>query len=130
MEALIIAGMVAVFSWASTKEEIFKDIREECFKKWCKNKNLPYLVRKVCYIPTCEYCFSFWFTLSMCFVFQHQLCYNDWRGHILAHGVTWGLAVLYMSIYQRIRVDIRLDQVTANKVDQSAKKNFGEYNGR
>jgi hypothetical protein len=118
MEAIIIGAMVAVFSWAATKEEVFSDLRKNYFQPWCKDHTLPYLVRKVCYIPTCEYCFSFWFTLLMMLVFRHQVWYDDWRGYVLAHGVTWASAVLYMSIYQRIRVDIRYEQVKANNEEK------------
>lgn len=121
---LLIAAMVAVFSWAATKEEIFKDLRTHYFEKWCKDQRLPYIIRKICYIPTCEYCFSFWFTVLVTILFRHKLNYDDYigyhdcRSYILAHGVTWAIAVLYMSIYQLIRVDIRHAQAKADREKQ------------
>lgn len=116
--AFLVAAMVAVYSWAMAKEEVFKEFRDGICKPATKNGQLPFLLRKLCYIPTCEYCFSFWFTVLILLVFQYQVWYDDWRGYLLAHGLTWAVAVGYMSIYQLIRVDIRITQAKADKEQQ------------
>lgn len=113
MDILIIASAVAVVSWTIAKEEIFSEIRNNYCKPCIENENAPYLVRKCAYMPTCEYCCSFWVTLLSVFIFHQQTLFTDWRGYLLGHLVTWAVAVAYMSIYQLVRVDIRVEQKIA-----------------
>lgn len=101
---LSIAAMGAVFSWAMSKEEVFKDYRE-CYT--VAKGGLPTFLRYVGYIPTCEYCFSFWFLVLLCGVFRPQLCHPGWRGYVLAHGVCWAMCVTMMTVYQLVRTLIR-----------------------
>jgi hypothetical protein len=89
------------------KEEVSKEYRE-----WYAEQkgHLSGFLRKMGYMPTCEYCFSFWFILLLCMCFSPRLYYEDWRGYVLAHGVSWALCVSEMTVYQMARVCIRKHQ--------------------
>lgn len=104
MDILLIAAMGAVYSWAMSKEEVLKEYRE-----WYSDAKgrLPTLLKYVGYIPTCEYCFSFWFLLLLCMVFTPKLYYEGWRGYVLAHGVCWAVCVTMMSGYRLLQTLIR-----------------------
>jgi len=104
MELLAIASMAAVYSWAMCKEEVFQEYRDwysERHTRWSR------LLQKLGYIPTCEYCFSFWFLVMLCMIFKPSVHYAGWRGYILAHGVIWGITVIILSLYQLLRTAIR-----------------------
>lgn len=104
------AVAVAVSAWCIAKEEIFKPLRDFC-EKLMADRTRSLMVRKLAYMPTCEYCCSFWVTLFFMLVFRTGLCFPDPRGLLLAHFVTWGLAVFYMALFQLTRVEIRHEQV-------------------
>jgi hypothetical protein len=109
VEPFVVAGGVAVSAWALAKEQILREFREAC-ERSSKNHQCSWFVRKGSYIPTCEYCNSFWITLVALLFLQYQVLWDDWRGYVLAQFFTWSLAVAYMSIYQLLRVDIRHGQ--------------------
>lgn len=115
----VIAGAVAVSAWTIAKEEIFRELRE-----WCKQINqggkLPWVICKAAYIPTCEYCCSFWVTLVAVYVLQYTVIWTEWRGSVLAQLFTWSLAVAYMAVFQYFRVEIRRDGIEADVIDQTS----------
>lgn len=124
MEVIWIAGAVALIAWTQAKEEIASEFRD-----WLKNKSeaAPSIVsRKLAYMLTCEFCFSFWLSLLSLPVFRHHVAYDDWRGVVLALFATWGIANIYMTGYSRFRVEIRKDQIEIKK--EEAKMENGVAN--
>ena len=117
---LILAVPVAWVAWTVTKEEVFRELREYCE---CRSKTCRRLVqRKFFYLFTCEYCFSHWAALGFQLVFGLKLAFDDWRGYLVGFaGLVW-TANVYMSLYQRIRVDIRKERAVANHAERGGRQ--------
>ncbi len=108
--------VVASIAWTVTQEEIFREWQEYC-KDQCDNcQSLPQ--RKFFYVFTCEYCFSHWVTILILFLTGFQLLIEDWRGYILAFFVIPWLANQLMSIYRRLRVGIKHENLLAKEVEE------------
>lgn len=105
----LLAIPVACIAWTVTHEEVFKEPREFC-EKWSKEgKSL--LVRKFFYLFTCEYCFSHYVTIAMLIFSGYKLLLADWRGYVIAgFSIVW-LANIYMSIFARIRIEIKKEKI-------------------
>lgn len=113
MQVFWISALVAVIAWTQVKEEITRELREWLKGKSQSARTLP--VRKLAYMLTCEFCFSFWVSLLALIVFRHRVGYDDWRGLLLAQFVTWAIANVYMTGYSIFRIDIRKDQIEIKK---------------
>ena len=120
---LLVLGLpIATVAWTVTHEEIFRELREYCEEgsKACRSL----LARKFFYVFTCEYCFSHWVTLLTLFVTGYRLLLDDWRGSGIAFFALVGVANMYMSLFGRLRVDIRHERVEiAVKEEQLADLN-------
>ena len=110
---LVIASAVASISWTITQEEIFREPREFCAERSKAAKS--FLVRKLFYIPTCEFCLSFWVGLVMIFITGFRLIFEDWRGYLLSFFVTAWTANQLMSLFRRMRVEIKKENAIAEK---------------
>jgi hypothetical protein len=65
------------------------------------------VARKFFYLFTCEYCFSHYVTILALVLTRFTLLLPDWRGYILAgFSLVW-VANSYMSLFGRLRLDIR-----------------------
>ncbi len=108
--ALFILPMaIASIAWTVTHEEFFREWRE-----WCKGKNSTcrrLYEKKFFYVFGCEYCFSHYVTALTLVVTRFHLVYDDWRGYFVAGFALVWIANVYMSIYGRIRLDIRRERV-------------------
>jgi hypothetical protein len=75
---------------------------------------------------TCEYCFSHYLAAIFVAIAQYKLLFSDWRGYLIGWlAIVW-IANQYMSIYNRMRLDIkteRLEGEIKEEVAASAKKN-------
>jgi len=108
----VLAVPVAWAAWTVTREEVFREAREYCATRSKDCRRL--LHRKFFYLFTCEYCFSHWVALGFQFVFRFQMAFDDWRGYLVGYvGLVW-VANVYMSLYQRLRVEIRKDRAAAD----------------
>ncbi len=114
---LMLALPVACASWTVTHEEVFREPRDYCKKQSERAKRLP--VRKAFYLFTCEYCFSHYVTALALILFNFQLLYAGWRGYLVAWFATVWVANFYMSLYNRLRLDIKHENV-AIAVEQVA----------
>ncbi len=105
----LLAIPVACIAWTVTHEEVFKEPREFC-EKWSKEgKSL--LVRKFFYLFTCEYCFSHYVTIAMLIFSGYKLLLADWRGYVIAgFSIVW-VANIYMSVFARIRMEIKKEKI-------------------
>lgn len=108
--------VVASVAWTVTQEEIFREPREFCAEKSETCKSI--LERKFFYVFTCEYCFSHWVTLFFLLLTGFQLLLDDFRGYILAFFAIPWLANQFMSIYRRLRVGIKVENLQAKVVEE------------
>src|SRR5688572_10565884 len=102
---VILSMVVACISWTVTQEEIFREWRDRFEEKSKTGRSL--LQRKFYYVFTCEYCFSHWVTILLLIFTQFKLLIDDLRGYIIAFFVVTWVANLWMSLYRRLRVDIK-----------------------
>jgi hypothetical protein len=107
----ILAIPVACVAWTVTHEEILREPREYCanHSESCRH----WVQRKFFYAFTCEYCFSHYVALACVLLTRFHLLLDDWRGGVIAWLALVWIANQYMSIYNRIRVDIRAERSRA-----------------
>ncbi len=107
---LLILGIpVACIAWTVTHEEVFREPRQYCQRECAESRSL--LRRKFFYLFTCEYCFSHYVAAGMLVIVRYKLLYQDWRGYFVAFFALVWVANQYMSIYNRLRLDIKHEQV-------------------
>ncbi len=112
---IILSMIVASIAWTVTQEEIFKEWHEYCEDRCDNCESLP--KRKFFYVFTCEYCFSHWTTILVLLLTGFQLLIEDWRGYVLAFFAIPWLANQMMSVYRRLRVDIKHENLKAEEVE-------------
>lgn len=107
----VLAIPVACVAWTVTHEEVFREPREHCARR---SRECPSIFkRKFFYLFTCEYCFSHYVALFFIGLTQFQLLFADWRGYVIAlFSLVW-IANQYMSLYNRLRLDIRTERTEA-----------------
>jgi hypothetical protein len=106
---MILSIPVACVSWTITHEEVFREPREYCLRQSKFARSLPR--REFFYVLTCEYCFSHYFATLFLIITRFKLLYTDWRGYLVALFALVWVANQYMSIYNRLRLDIKHEQV-------------------
>ena len=113
---LILPIPIASISWTVTHEEIFREMRDYCTDRSQACRTL--LERKFFYVLTCEYCFSHWVTLGFVVMTGFRLLLDDWRGYVIGYFGLTAVANLYMSLYGRLRVDIKAENVQIEAVQE------------
>ena len=114
---------IACVAWTVTHEEVFREPREYCQRRSqdCRR----WYERKFFYLFICEYCFSHYIAAAFLIITQFKLLYSDWRGYLIAWlSLVW-IANQYMSVYNRLRLDIkteRLEGEIKEEVAEAAKK--------
>lgn len=116
---LLLSIPVACIAWTITHEEVFREPRE-CCQRLSQQARTPVL-RKFFYLFTCEYCFSHYVAGFMLLLTRFKLLYMDWRGYVVALFALVWVANQYMSIYNRLRLDIKHEQVQI-KVEEKMKE--------
>jgi hypothetical protein len=121
---LVLAIPIASISWTVTHEEIVREPREWCLRR--SRASRTWLLRKIFYVATCEYCFSHWVTLAFLALTRFQLIYTGWLGYVVAgFSLVW-IANLYMSFFARLRLEIREERL---EVEQAEKEIKNSVNG-
>ena len=113
---LMLALPIACASWTVTHEEVFREPREFCKKMSEDCRRLPQ--RKFFYLFTCEYCFSHYVTAFFLFVTRFTMLYTGWRGYLIAWFALVWIANVYMSIFNRLRLEIKHENVVIKKEEQ------------
>ncbi len=109
---LVMLGFaVASVAWTVTQEEIFREPREWCHER--SKHSTRFFEKKFFYVFTCEYCFSHWVTIFFLIVTGFKLIFDDWRGYLIAFFVTAWTANQFMSLYRRLRVGIKQENLLA-----------------
>jgi hypothetical protein len=105
----LLALPIACVAWTVTHEEVFREPRE-----WCKNRSekcRPLAARKFFYLFTCEYCFSHYVAAFFLLITQFQMLYDGWRGYLISWFALVWVANIYMSFFNRLRLDIKHENV-------------------
>jgi len=106
---------IACIAWTVTHEEVFREPRDYCVRK---SQNCRRLVeRKFYYLFTCEYCFSHYVTVFFLVVTRYKLLYTDWRGYLIGGFALVWVANQYMSLFGRLRLDIKRERVEIKQVE-------------
>jgi hypothetical protein len=113
----VLALSVATIAWTVTHEEIFREPRDWAAR--LSREGRTYLTRKFFYICTCEYCFSHYVAAgAVGLTGFRMLILDDWRGYAIAGFALVAVANLYMSLYGRLRVDIKSEGLEAKVKEQ------------
>jgi len=113
---LVLSIPVACVAWTVTHEDVFREPRQYCHEKSVRSRGL--LRRKFFYLFTCEYCFSHYVAAAFLIVTRYKLLFPGWRGYIVAFFSLVWVANQYMSIYNRLRLDIKHEQVEIKADEQ------------
>lgn len=117
----ILAIPVACIAWTVTHEELFRGTREYCQGRSKTDRSAA--GRKFFYLFTCEYCFSHYVALLVALATGFRMLIPDWRGYVISvFSLVW-VANAYMSVHNRIRVDIRSERADA-EIKETTKKNI------
>lgn len=123
---LLLSLPVACVAWTVTHEEVFREPREFCKEK---SENAPALPqRKFFYLFTCEYCFSHYVAAFALLLFHFRLVFVGWRGYAVSWFALVWIANIYMSLFNRLRLDIKHENVSI-AVDQTALPNNEQKSG-
>ena len=109
----LLAIPIACIAWTVTHEQIFHEFHAYCEKRSKKGKSL--FAKKFFYLFTCEYCFSHYVTALILILAPYKLLSTNWFGYILAGFALVGIANVYMSLFARVRVDLKLVRKEAEK---------------
>jgi len=114
---LLLAIPVACVAWTVTHEEVFREPREYCVEQTKRAATLPR--RKFFYLFTCEYCFSHYISAIFLAITRFHMLYQGWRGYLVALFALVWVANQYMSIYNRLRLDIKHEnlEIKAQETD-------------
>lgn len=110
---LVLALPVATVSWTVTHEELFREPRDWCKTRSERSRSL--VVRKFFYLFTCEYCFSHYVAAGAVMTTGYRLLLPDWRGVAIAWLALVAIANVYMSLFNRLRVDIKSERLDAEE---------------
>ncbi len=115
----VLAIPIACVSWTITHEEVFREPREY-FQRRSAAAGRWY-VRKFFYLFTCEYCFSHYVTAGAIALTGYRLLMPDWRGFVLAGFALVWIANQYMSVFNRLRLDIKGERVEIEMKEEQLK---------
>ena len=111
----VLAMPIASIAWTVTHEELFAEPRDWFVAKSKSSRHL--LARKAFYLFTCEYCFSHYVTAFLLWITRYKLMFDDWRGYLIAgFSLVW-VANVYMSLYGRLRLDIKGERLEISQAE-------------
>jgi len=118
----VLAAPVACVAWTVTHEEVFSEFHDWCAKKSRTARTL--LARKFFYLFTCEYCFSHYVAAAVVWMTGYRLLVPGWRGAALAWFTLVWVANVYMSLFGRLRLDIKRERVEIKVEEKEAELKF------
>lgn len=105
----VLAAPIACVAWTVTHEELFAE-----FRGWCEARSREArqpAPRKFFYLFTCEYCFSHYVAAAVLWLADYRMLLPDWRGTLLAWLALVWIANVYMSLFVRLRLDIKRERI-------------------
>lgn len=117
----LLAIPIACVAWTVTHEEVLREPREFCVDK---SKNCQrWYQRKFFYLFTCEYCFSHYVALFFVVITGFRLLFEGWRGYLIGWFALVWVANQYMSLYNRLRLDIKSESMEAKIKEEIVTRN-------
>ena len=116
---LILALPVASIAWTITHEELTREFRQWCGT--CSESASSMFFRKLFYVFTCEYCFSHYVAAGVVLATRFQMLMSGWQGYLIAFFALTAIANVYMSLFGRLRVDIRSERLEIQEREQVVK---------
>ncbi len=112
----VLAAPVSCVAWTVTHERLFAEFHDWCVRQSEQCRRIT--TRKFFYLFTCEYCFSHYVAAAAVALSGFRLLLNSWVGVVIAWlSVVW-VANLYMSLFVRLRLDIKRERVEINKEEE------------
>jgi hypothetical protein len=117
---MVLAIPIASIVWTVTHEEVFREPREWCVarSKTCRRM----VQRKFFYLFTCEYCLSHYVTAAFLYITRYKLLFDDWRGYLVAGFSLVAVANLYMSLFGRLRGEIKQEKVEIARAEAACRR--------
>ena len=113
---LLLLGLaIACISWTVTHEEVFREPRDFCQDRSERCGKL--YQRKFFYLFTCEYCFSHYVAAVFLMLTRFQMLYQGWRGYVIAEFALVWIANIYMSGFNRLRLEIKHENLEIKHTD-------------
>ncbi len=109
----VLALPVAAIAWTVTHEEVFREPRDWCAARSRDCRTVA--ARKFFYVFTCEYCFSHYVAILVLLASRFTLLYGGWRGYAVAWFALVWVANIYMSLFGRLRLEIREERAEVEK---------------
>jgi len=120
----VLAAPVACVAWTVTHEEVFKEFHEWAVRK---SEECPRLYQqKFFYLFTCEYCFSHYVAAGAVLITDYRLLLPDWRGAVIGWFTLVWIANVYISLFGRLRLDIKRERVEIKKEELEVERNEEE----
>jgi len=116
----VLAAPVACIAWTVTHEELFDEFHDWCAEKSRRRRTM--YQRKFFYLFTCEYCFSHYVAAGIVWLADFRLLVPGWRGALLAWFTLVWVANFYMSLYGRLRLDIKRERVEIKAEEHAVQK--------
>ena len=120
----VLAAPVACVAWTVTHEEVFKEVHEWCVERSRHARTI--VERKFFYLFTCEYCFSHYVAGGAVLITGYRLLLPDWRGAFIGWFTLVWIANLYMSLFGRLRLDLKRERVEIKAEEMELKKEEDE----
>jgi len=118
LELFLLAIPIACVAWTVTHEEVFREPREYCVRR--SQNCRGWYERKFFYLFTCEYCFSHYIAAAFLIITRFKLLFPDWRGYLIAFFSLVWIANQYMSVYNRLRLDIKTERLESEIKEEEA----------
>jgi hypothetical protein len=116
LSLFLLALPIASIAWTITHEEVVREFRDVCLGKSTTCRRI--YERKFFYLFTCEYCFSHYVTAAFLIITRFRLLYPDWRGYLIAGFALVWVANVYMSLFARIRLEVKRERVQIKKEEK------------
>jgi hypothetical protein len=115
----VLAAPVSCVAWTVTHEQVFAEVHDWCARQSQQCRRLA--ARKFFYLFTCEYCFSHYVAAAAVALSGFRLLVDGWVGALIAWlSLVW-VANLYMSLFVRLRLDIKRERVEINMEEGEAR---------
>ena len=114
----VLAAPVACIAWTVTHEEVLSEMRDWCVRRSRSCRTI--YARKFFYLFTCEYCFSHYVAAAAVALTGFRLLMSGWRGALIAWFALVWVANVYMSLFVRLRLDIKRERVEIDVEEREA----------
>ena len=114
----VLAAPVACAAWTVTHEELFAELHAWCIRQSRHQRSL--IARKFFYVFTCEYCFSHYVAAAAVALTGFHMLVDGWTGLLFGWLALVWVANIYMSLFVRLRLDIKRERVELNVEEQKA----------